>query len=64
MLRDNPYAEATLPSLINSLSCSGIEMALLDCNMNQPARSCGQYEDAGVVCQGKWYILVNMNLIE
>ena len=33
-------------------------MALLDCNINHPARSCRRYEDAGVVCQGK---LISMN---
>ncbi len=52
VLNDNPYSEGTLPSLVNSLSCDGTEEYLLECNTDQPARSCGRYEDAGVVCQG------------
>ncbi len=53
VLRENPYSEGSLPSLINSIDCDGTEEILTDCMKDQPARSCRRYEDAGVICQGK-----------
>ena len=39
---------------MTSLQCSGSEQNILSCSVNnQPARSCAQTEDAGVVCQGR-----------
>ncbi|SMN12388.1 hypothetical protein SPBRAN_834 [uncultured Candidatus Thioglobus sp.] len=39
--------------MIESLSCFGDEDGLAVCTLNaDDSESCGQFEDAGIVCQG------------
>ena len=60
-LNNSPYAEGSLPTHINTVSCRGAETLLLDCPFNNVAvGSCGRFEDAGIICQGivLWKILL------
>ena len=42
------------PIFLEYVQCSGFEETLLDCDNNRLGYStCGHYEDAGVVCQGR-----------
>jgi hypothetical protein len=42
--------------LINKVSCRGNETNILDCSFSK-THQCGANEGAGVVCQGKVYIV-------
>ena len=44
------------PVFLEYVQCNGFEETLLDCDNNGLGYStCGHYEDAGVVCQGRLY---------
>ena len=48
------FSDDSTPTLLNDLSCNGTEVSVGQCNNNTVVGiSCGQYEDAGIVCQGK-----------
>ena len=54
-LTDSEFPEDNKQEAINSIFCIGTESTLLDCQLNfEGSERCGQYEDAGVVCQGKY----------
>ena len=47
------FAESIKPTLVTSLTCIGDEDRLPACIINNDnSASCGQFEDAGIVCQG------------
>ena len=51
---NNPFDRVNRPSAINYLQCNGDETQLSDCDVNtEVVDTCGRYEVAGVVCQGK-----------
>ena len=51
---DSEFSEGNKQEAINSILCVGTESELSDCQlMFEGSESCGQFEDAGVVCQGK-----------
>lgn len=50
----NPFDEVDRPSAVEYLLCSGVETSITDCAVNtEVVENCGQYEVAGVACQGK-----------
>ena len=51
------FGEDVLPTLLNSVNCSGWENELLDCSFDSTI-FCGTYSDAGVICQGTFYCIV------
>ncbi len=52
-LVDSLFAESIKPTVITSLKCQGNETVLVNCQINNElVSSCGQFEDAGIVCQG------------
>ncbi len=53
-LTDAQFAEENNQIAINSINCAGTEERVADCNRNTGVLdSCGRFEDAGVVCQGR-----------
>ena len=51
---DSEFSEGNKPEVINTILCVGTESRLFDCQLIfEGSESCGQYEDAGIVCQGK-----------
>ena len=51
---DSEFSEGSKWEVINSILCIGTESELFDCQLViEGSESCGQFEDAGVVCQGK-----------
>ena len=51
---DSEFPEGNKPEAINSIFCVGNEARVLDCRtVTEGSESCGQFEDAGIVCQGK-----------
>ena len=53
-LTDSEFAEGNKQEAINSILCVGTESELFDCQLIfEGTESCGQFEDAGIVCQGK-----------
>ena len=57
-LTDSFFAESVKPSVVNSLSCKGTETRLTECRINNDiSRTCGRFEDAEIVCQGKTEII-------
>ena len=53
-LMDSEFPEGNRQEAINSILCVGTESKLFDCQLVfEGSESCGQFEDAGVVCQGK-----------
>ena len=47
------FGEGSGPILLDDVSCSGAENALLSCsNRGIGVESCGHHEDAGVRCKG------------
>ena len=52
-LTDSEFPEGNKPEVINSIRCSGTEPEVLNCIVVfEGSESCGQFEDAGIVCQG------------
>lgn len=52
-LTDSHHAESKKQSVINSLRCNGTESQLTNCLINEEfSGTCGQFKDAGVICQG------------
>ena len=52
-LTNDLFSEKSTPSLIQDINCTGTEHSLLQCSYNTlPETKCGQFDDAGVVCQG------------
>ena len=52
---DSEFSEGIKQESINSILCVGIESELFDCqHVFEGSESCGQFEDAGIVCQGKY----------
>ena len=52
-LTDSRFSEGRRPEVINDIRCSGSESEVLDCPLVfEGSESCGQFEDAGIVCQG------------
>lgn len=53
-LTDAQFAERNNPVSIYSLACLGNEDDLTRCRINVGvSESCGRFEDAGIVCQGR-----------
>ena len=53
-LVDSEFSESNKPEVINTILCVGTETKLFDCQLIfEGSESCGQYEDAGIACQGK-----------
>ena len=53
-LTDSEFPESNKQEAVNSILCVGTESELFDCQLIlEGSESCGQYEDAGIVCQGK-----------
>ena len=53
-MKSGIYSETSLPSVINTITCSGTENTLLDCSHEVGVENnCDTLSDAGVVCQGK-----------
>ena len=53
-LTDSEFSERRKPEVIDSLLCDGTESSVLNCKIIfEGSESCGQFEDAGIVCQGK-----------
>ena len=53
-LTDSEFSEGSKQETINSILCVGTESKLFECQLVfEGSESCGQYEDAGIVCQGK-----------
>ena len=49
----NPFDNVDLPEAIRYLSCSGNESDISQCDIDtEQVEDCGQFEIAGVVCQG------------
>ena len=47
------FSEGTLSTVLIDVNCTGSESSLTYCSTGHIADyDCGQYEDAGVVCQG------------
>ena len=54
--RHASFGQGRGPVFLEYVQCSGFEESLLDCDNNRLGYStCGHYEDAGVVCQGRLY---------
>ena len=52
---DSEYSEGIKQEAINSILCVGTESQLVDCQfIFEGSESCGQFEDAGIVCQGEF----------
>ena len=52
-LTDSEFSEGSKPETVHDLQCNGTELEVLNCHyVLQGNESCGQFEDAGVVCQG------------
>ncbi len=52
------YGESSKPVLLTALSCSGTEQGLLSCSGSTfGITECGNYEEAGVICRGKFEII-------
>lgn len=52
-LDDSEFSESNKPEVVDTLLCDGTESNILDCvTIFEGSESCGQYEDAGIVCQG------------
>ena len=64
---DSEFSEGSKQETINSILCVGTESKLFDCQLIfEGSESCGQYEDAGIVCQGRsWthFFLLSSSLI-
>ena len=55
-LTNEPFSEAVAPLLIRDIGCVGAEPSVLQCPHNtMPGSDCGQFDDAGAVCQGVWH---------
>ena len=53
-LTDSEFPEGNKQEAINSILCIGTESTVFDCQLVfEGSESCGQYEDAGIVCQGE-----------
>ena len=53
-LTDSEFSEGIKQEVINTIFCAGNESSVLDCPIFfEGLESCGQFEDAGIVCQGK-----------
>ena len=47
------YTEGWLPHSLYNLNCTGNESILFNCSYETSGVSCGNYDDAGVICQGQ-----------
>ena len=53
-LTDSEFSEGVKREVINTILCAGNESSVLNCPISfEGLESCGQFEDAGIVCQGK-----------
>ena len=60
-LNSQIFTDQQAPLLIRDLECSGNEPSLLNCTFNKRLdTSCGQFEEAGIVCQGISQILPSL----
>ena len=49
----NPFDNVDLPEAVRYLACNGTESEISQCDMDTlEVEDCGQFEIAGVVCQG------------
>ena len=56
---DSEFPEGNKPEAVNAILCTGTESNVADCQIViEGNESCGQFEDAGIVCQGKLIILL------
>ena len=63
-LVDSEFPEGNKPEAVNAILCTGTELSVVYCQIIiEGSESCGQFEDAGVVCQGKFQNLVTVNII-
>ena len=61
-LTDAQFSEGNIPVSISSLSCIGNEPTLQQCSVNieENVESCGRFEDAGIICQGMMYEILQV----
>ncbi len=53
------FSDGDIPISVFSLSCNGDEQTLYNCNVNiDNVISCGQFEDAAIICQGNCNFLL------
>lgn len=51
------FGEENHPIAIDYINCNGSEERVINCDRSRDERrSCGRFEDAGIVCQGMYLI--------
>lgn len=56
-LNNAVFSDVRANLLITDISCNGSELSLVECEFNNLLETfCGPSDDAGVVCQGKFYV--------